>query len=273
MARKSGESSVRPSIMERVAPILVVLSIGLAFMTGVLWQKVSNLEKGGGGGTTTAGTQQAPAQEVDLDTIKGLFDKDLIKFGDANRKVLFVEVLDPSCPYCHVAGGHDPELAARIDTQTNRFKYVSDGGDYKPPVPEMKKLVDEGKASIAFIYFPGHANGEMGMKALYCAHDQGKFWEAHDLLMSEAGYTLMNEKVLNDASKSQDVADFLKGTVDTASLKSCLDSGKYDARLGEEESLAASLSTTGTPGFFINAGRYPGAYSWDDIVSAVEKAL
>ena len=53
MAKDKTESS-RPSIMERVIPVLLVLSIGLAFMVGVLWQKVSSLEKGGTVPTTGA---------------------------------------------------------------------------------------------------------------------------------------------------------------------------------------------------------------------------
>ncbi|MCX6704317.1 MAG: hypothetical protein NTZ07_02615, partial [Candidatus Woesebacteria bacterium] len=39
-------------------PILVVVAIGLAFFSGILWQKVKNLEKSGAAGTT-ATTQGA----------------------------------------------------------------------------------------------------------------------------------------------------------------------------------------------------------------------
>jgi protein-disulfide isomerase len=111
-------------IQQFFAPALVVIAIGLAFFSGTLWQKVKNLEKGSGAaGTTTQGTTTGTTQPtVTLDTIKGLFSKDVIKFGSASKKVLFVELADPSCPYCHVAGGYNPKLAASIDTQTNRFK-------------------------------------------------------------------------------------------------------------------------------------------------------
>ena len=260
----------KTSIFERLAPVLVILSIGLAFMVGVLWQKVSNLEKGGVA-TKTGDTQAQPAAPtVNIDTVKGVFDKDVIKFGDAGRKVLFVEILDPSCPYCHVAGGDDPEIGLEMG---DRFRYKSAGGTYEPPVTEMRKLVDSGKASIAFIYYPGHGNGEMAMKALYCADEKGKFWEAHKLLMSKAGYDLQNNTVKNDKAQSGKVADFLKGVVDASFIKSCLDSGKYDARLASDQSLAVGLGVQGTPGFFVNANSFPGAYSWTDIKSAVDSAL
>lgn len=260
----------KSSIFEKLTPVLVVLSVGLAFMVGVLWQKVTNLEKGGV--TTTAGTnaQQAAKPTVDLNAIKAVFKKDVIKFGDANRKLLFVEVVDPSCPYCHVAGGDDPELAAQIGAQ---FKYKSAGGEYLPPVPEMKKLVDDGKAAMAIIYYPGHGNGEMAMKALYCAQEKGKFWEAHDLLMNQAGYELQNTTVKNDKAQSGKVADFLAKAVDASFMKSCLDSGKYDSRLADEQALAGTLAIQGTPGFYINSTSFPGAYSWSDMKSVADAAL
>lgn len=269
--------SRRASIVERFVPAIIVLMVGLAFMVGILWDKVSSLEKGKTAGVTTvaspaAGAAAQPAQPtVSLDTIKGLFSQNLIKFGDANRKALFVEVGDPSCPFCHVADGADPTTAAQVGDQ---FKYVSAGGTYIPPVPEMKKLVDSGQASYAFVYFPGHGNGEMGAKALFCAFDQGKFWEAHALIMSSAGYDLQNNTVKNDKTKSQAVADFLSSVVDAKTLKSCLDSGKYDARLTDEQNVASgTLGVNGTPGFFVNSTNFAGAYSWKDMQSVVDAAL
>lgn len=264
-----GESETKGSgVLEKMVPVLLVLSIGLAFLVGILWQKVSGLEKGGVA-QQAAGAAPAPAT-ADLATIKGLFSKDLVKFGDANKKVLFVEVGDPSCPYCHVAGGKNPELAAQVGTQ---FKYVSDGGSYIPPVPEMEKLVQSGKASYAYVYFPGHGNGEMGAKALYCAQDQGKFWEAHDLVYSNKGYDLLNTVVKNDKTQSQKLVDFLAGVVDGGKLKECIDSGKYDARLTSEQSIATTLGVQGTPGFFVNDKNFAGAYSWTEMKTVADAAL
>lgn len=273
-------TSGKSSVFEKLVPILVILSIGLSFVVGILWQKVSTLEKGGVT-TTTGNTTGTTQPSVTLDTIKGLWGKDIVKFGDANKKLLFVEVVDPSCPYCHAAGGYDPELGKVMGSQ---FTYSSDGGNYDPPATEMEKLVQSGKASMAFVYYPGHGNGEMGMKALYCAFDQGKFWEANKLLMSQAGYRIMNgydenqkpvttPVVGNDKTKSGVMADFLKGVLDANTLKSCLDSGKYDSRLTSDQALATSLGVQGTPGFFVNATSFAGAYGWASIQSTVDAAL
>ncbi len=215
---------------------------------------------------TAAAQPQAPTT-VTLDTIKALFNSKNIVFGDKNSKNLLVEVADPSCPYCHVASGHNASLNKQMGSQ---FTLVSDGGSYIPPVPEMKKLVDSGKAAFVWIYTPGHGNGEMGTKALYCANEKGKFWEVHDKLMSSEGYDLLNTQVKNDKSKSQEVANFLSDVFNTADMKACLDSGKYDAKLTEDIATARSLGVNGTPGFYINTSNFAGAYSWKDMQSSVQ---
>lgn len=272
------EKTSKSSLFERFVPILLLVSIALAFGLGYVFKEVSDLKKGISPSTATTTTGAQPAQPgqpaaptVSLDTIKGLFDKDLIKFGDASRKVLFVEVSDPSCPYCHAAGGENH--TAYKDLNSDSFKLVADGGSYVAPVAEMRKLVDAGKASFVYIFSPGHGNGEMGMKALLCANEKGKFWEAHDLLMSDAGYTLQNTTVKNDKTKSQVVADFLKNAVDSSFMKSCLDSGKYDARLGTDQQVSASLGYQGTPDFFVNSTNFGGAVAWSSMQSVVDAAL
>lgn len=275
------EESSRPSIVEKIVPVLVVLSIGLAFMVGVLWQKVSSIEKGNVAGTNTDTQQGQPVPAVSLDVIKGLFDKDLVKFGDANRKVLFVEIADPSCPFCHAASGDNPELSKVMGAQ---FQLVSDGGTYQAPVKEMRKLVDAGKASFVYLYSPGHGSGEMAMKSLYCANEKGKFWEAHDLVMSNKGYMIQNGTdasgaaatgpvVKNDKTKSQDLANFLSNAVDASFMKSCLDSGKYDDRLAADQQIASTLGYQGTPDFFVNATNFGGAVNFTSMQSVVDSAL
>lgn len=264
-------------------PALVVVAIALAFFSGTLWQKVQNLEKGTATtGKTTDTTAQAGTtqQTVSLDTIKGLFGKDVIKFGDADSKLIFVEMSDPSCPYCHIAGGYDPEIASGAGS---RFTYASAGGSYVPPVTEIEKLVQAGKASFVYIYYPGHGNGEMAMKALYCANEKGKFWEVNKLLMSEAGYGIENGTdaagkavsvtVGNDKTKSGVMADFLKSAIDQTFMESCLNSGKYDARLTSDQDLATSLGIQGTPDFYVNTTNFGGAYSYTDMKSVVDAAL
>ncbi|MCL4354211.1 DsbA family protein [Patescibacteria group bacterium] len=281
LGKKSSSSSIERfslPLNKNYGPILYILLLVAAFFLGSLTTKVSYLEKGGKTTgpepTTTAAAQQQAAQQapkVELATIKKVFDnKEVIKFGDANKKLLLVEVADPSCPFCQAAAGKNPELNKQMGAQ---FTLVSDGGTYISPVQEMRKLVESGQASFAFIYQNGHGNGEMAMKALFCANDQDKFWDAHDKLNTNEGYNLINNEVKNDKSASGKLSDFLSGTLDSSALKSCLDGGKYDSYIANNQKLAASMGVNGTPGFFINSTNFAGAYSWKDMQSVADAAL
>jgi len=255
--------------------ILVALLVVAAFALGSLYTRVKYLEKGTASPTTANVTQtQTPPQPtppgVTLNQVKDAFNKSLVKFGDANGKLVFIEVADPSCPYCHIAAGLNPGLNKQAG---ERFKLVSDGGTYVAPVPEMKKLLDSGKASFAWIYTPGHGNGEMGTKAMYCAYEKGKFWEVHDKLMTAEGYTFLNDTVKNDKTKSKEVAEFLKSVFNASDMQKCLESGKYDGQLQADISTATNIGVQGTPGFFINDTKFAGAYSYKDMQSAVDSAL
>lgn len=259
------------------------LSVPLAILIGSLLISISILVSGGvitlkNSKTTVAANTAnnptvtpAPQQlTVTIDAIKNAFNKSVIKFGDSNKKLIFVEIVDPSCPYCQIAGGKNPELNKQAGA---RFTLASDGGTYVAPVPEIRKLVDAGKAAFSFIYYPGHGAGEMGTKALYCAFESGKFWDVHDLLMSSKGYDMLNNTVKNDKAKSGDLATFLQPVFDPAVMKQCLDSGRYDDKLKEDMALATSLNVGGTPGFYVNTTAYSGAYSFTDMEATVNSLL
>lgn len=268
----SESASPQKFSFDKLVPILLLVSLGLTISVGILWQKVAKIEKGNVAGTATGEGTQA-GNEVSLNQIKDLFKKDLIKFGDEKSNLIFVEISDPSCPYCNIVAGLNPELNREADPTNNKFKLVSDGGTYQAPVPEIEKLVASGKASFIYIYAPGHGNGEMGTKALYCAFEKGKFWEVYNLLMTKEGYDLLNNTIKNDKTKSENLANFLKSTIDSAFLKECLDGGKYDSRLNNDKDIATSLGFQGTPDFFINDKNFPGAYNWTDMKLIVDEAL
>jgi len=250
--------------------ILVIIAlVAVGFYLGFIFPGVKDSSSDVMGEDTV--TQQSTQETaVGIDDVKSAFNNAAIKFGDDSRKVIFLEISDPSCPYCSIAAGYNSELNSQAGSN---FKLVEDGGTYIAPVKEMKKLVDSGDASFAMLYQNGHGNGEMAMKALYCANEVGKFWEAKALLFSGDGYDLINENVKNDKTKSGVLADFLAPVVDKNTMKSCLDSGKYDAQLSTDSSTATSLGVQGTPGFFVNDKNYAGAYSYSDMESVVKSAL
>ncbi|MEK7127935.1 MAG: hypothetical protein AAB838_04415, partial [Patescibacteria group bacterium] len=159
---------------EKTTPILVVLLVIAAFAIGSMWTKIQYMQAvpvTQPAPTTAQQPTQPAAPAVSLDKVKALFADGYIKFGDANKKILFVEIADPSCPFCHFAAGKNPELAKT----STRFLSVADGGTYNAPVEEMKKLVTSGKASFVWLYANGHGNGELGGQAFYCAFEKNKF--------------------------------------------------------------------------------------------------
>lgn len=268
--QKKTVEEVVQKVQPMVPNLLIILLVVVSFFSGYLFFKLKSLEQS----KTTAAVQQTndaqPARPaVSMDQIKKLFAKGFLSTGDANKKVLFVEISDPSCPFCHMAGGKNPELAG----SSTQFKYDSDGGTYTPPVTEMKKLVDEGKASFVMLYSNGHGNGRLAAEALYCAYEKEKFWEAHDLLMSNAGYELLNNTVKNDKAQSQTLADFLAPAVDATFMNDCLTSGKYTETLTRDESLSQQMGFSGTPDFFVNTTNFSGAQDYKTMEPAVKAAL
>lgn len=253
--------------------ILVVALFALAgFFLGSVWTENRMLKKG-----VTAGTQPevtAPAvpaaTAITQEMVSGLFDEGVITFGKKDSQVTFVEFSDPSCPYCHIAAGKNPDLNNSAGTQ---FKLKADGGSYEPPVPEMKKLVDAGKAAFVWVYSPGHGNGELASKALYCAHEKGKFWPVHDLLMSSKGYDLLNNTVKNDKAQATTLAAFTKSAMSESDMTKCLSSGKYDEVISRDTGIATKFGVSGTPGFIVNTQLFPGANSFVDMKSVVDAAL
>ena len=51
---KTSNNATKPSIFEKLVPILLVVTVGLAFLVGVLWQRVENFGK-----VTPTGTEKA----------------------------------------------------------------------------------------------------------------------------------------------------------------------------------------------------------------------
>lgn len=213
----------------------------------------------------------AAAPTVTKDAIKNLWKNDaVVKMGNADAKVLLVEISDPSCPFCQIASGGDPEYNKTISG--GKFKLVADGGTYVSPVQEFKKLALSGQASYAWMYKTGHGNGKIAAEILYCSNEQGKFWEAHDALTSKEGYNTVENVVKNDRAQSNKLVALLAG-VDKGAVQKCVDDKKHEATVTAAEALAGTLGVRGTPGFFVNQKNYAGAYSYTDIKPEVDAAL
>jgi len=88
------------------------------------------------------------------------------KKGSEDAKVVLVEFGDFECPYC---GQFWKETEGQI----------------------IKDYVDTGKVLLVFKHLPlftVHPNAVNAAHAAYCAAEQGKFWEMHDLMYESHGY-------------------------------------------------------------------------------------
>jgi len=115
----------------------------------------------------------------------------------------------------------------------------------KPTIVE--NYIDNGKANLIFVdlAFLGK-DSPTAAQATYCAEDQAKYWEFHDLLYNS------QERVDNGWANSERLKAFAFSLgLDMELFNSCLDSGKYSKRVQYNIREAGKQGATGTPTFFI----------------------
>jgi len=105
-------------------------------------------------------------------------------------------------------------------------------------------------------------------EALYCAGEQGKFWEMHDWLFAyvEAWYYAKDAWFLVEQS-SADVG------LDAAALEQCLREGRYGDQVKGFIQDAVERGITGTPTFLINDRLLVGAYPFDMFRQVIEEEM
>jgi protein-disulfide isomerase len=162
--------------------------------------------------------KQRPGRAPRWDQNVSLPLRDTYAIGSKDAPVTLVEFTDYQCPFC------------------SRF--------HKNTFPQLKKnFVDTGK--VRFISrdlpLPFHKHAFKAARASRCAGEQGKYWEARDLLGS-------NPKNLSD----QAISDYARElNLDTDQFQTCLASKKYETEIKQDISEANQAGITGTPGFVL----------------------
>ena len=87
-----------------------------------------------------------------------------------------------------------------------------------------------------------HANAIKAAEASLCAHDQGKFWEAHDLMFQEQNRLTVRELKVMASRLGLKQQEF----------DQCLDTGRYTEKVQNDIAAAARVGATGTPALFVN---------------------
>lgn len=158
-------------------------------------------------------------------------------------------------------------------------------GDYRCPAckasfPEMKKIVDEYKEKVNFVFrhfafLPDSVTNQspnastLAANAAECAADQGKFWEMHDWLYENQP----------DESKIEmyNIDNLTKNAVtlgmDEAKFKKCLQDKTFDNVVKADYADGQLAGVSGTPSFYINGKYLPGVPMYEDLKSAIESIL
>lgn len=116
----------------------------------------------------------------------------------------------------------------------------------KPTI--FENYVETGKANFIFVdlAFLGK-DSPKAAQASYCAEDQGKYWEYHNML-----YNSQESKIDNGWANSERLKAFAFSLgLDMELFESCLDSEKYSKRVQHNINEARKHGVRGTPGFFI----------------------
>ncbi len=112
--------------------------------------------------------------------------------------------------------------------------------------PVMRKLVDQfrGRAKLVFKHFPlgGHDRAKPAAIAVEAAHQQGKFWEMHDLVFA-------NQTALSDA----DLLEYAKEIgLDLPKFKKDIADKKVKADVEADRAEGDKLDIQGTPTVYVN---------------------
>ena len=180
---------------------------------------------------TSSASQQVVRYDVPVDDDPSL--------GAEDAPITIVEFSDYECPYCRQ--WHSEVYSQLIETYGEQIRFV-----YR----------DFPLASI-------HSNANSAAHAANCAHEQGVFWEYHDMLFGmEQG--LGNGAYLDYASQLG---------IDQADFQECIDSGRYEAEVQADFDFAAELGVRSTPTFFINGIAVVGAQPFDIFQQVIEREL
>ena len=244
---------------------LIVLVVALVLFCGYLFKEINTLKTNPQ--AAGAAAQQAPPETIEDKVVQSFLSDEHIVLGDKNAKNVILEISDTSCPFCHVAAGHNPELATQMGPQ---FQSVADGGTYTPPGPEIEKLVNSGDAVYVNLFGSGHGNGFLAAEALYCANAQDAFWPVHDKLMTNEAYSLLNDEVKNDRTKSEQLAQFVSAEIDPSYMTECLTNKTYEALVNRDVQKNAELYFSGTPHYVVNGKIFAGAVDFKTMESALK---
>lgn len=171
-----------------------------------------------------------------------------LTMGDPNAPVKVVEFSDFQCPYC--------KQFAEQSEQNIVINYVIPG-----------RIQVEFKSFAFLDDFSSGRESKNAAEAAYCASDQNKFWEYHDILFA-------NQEGENQGAFTKDrlMAFGEKIGLDMTLFRSCYDSGKYRQQVTDDREFGSSKGVNSTPSFTVN-GKLVKMEKADSLTSAIDQEL
>jgi protein-disulfide isomerase len=154
--------------------------------------------------------------------------------GDPNAPIKIEEFSDFQCPYC--ARFSETTEQQLIDT------YVATGKVYFL-YRSMGNFLND---NIARAGGPPGTESKDAAEAAYCAGDQNKFWEYHDILFAN-----QTGEAVGDFAPRKLTAYAEALGLDMQTFQSCIDSGKYRDRVAQDGVDGGAAGVTGTPSFLL----------------------
>ena len=109
---------------------------------------------------------------------------------------------------------------------------------------------------------------EVAAQAAWCAGEQGKFWDFHQMLYRR------QELWNRFAAPLERLSDFAKDlSLDTTALKSCVESGRMQDRVKADKTYGQRLQVSSTPTLFINEQRIVAAQPESELVRLIRQEL
>lgn len=139
--------------------------------------------------------------------------------------------------------------------------------------PDVRtRLVNTGLIRFRFMDFPLniHRNTRAGHGAAWCAGEQGKFWEMHDIIFQNQDRwngeaTSRPQTVLTDLARQIGVT--------MPQFESCMQTGKYAGQIQSNFDEGVRRKVPSTPTFFIGNRKVSSAIPYDKFKQHVDEVL
>ena len=202
--------------------LLIIILVAMSFFAGYLLAKVRSYETAGTGTKQVAGTNQPQAADQAAQAQPTRPSELKIKKpdnsehwrGDANARYVWVEYTDLECPFC------------------------------KKIHPDLAKLFAEYSGKMAWVArnypLPFHPKAQKSAEATECAAELGgneAYWQMNDLIFEK----------MPDMELSQLPSLAAEVGLDQTAFSQCLDSGKFEKKVKDQQSEGSQAGVQATP--------------------------